>query len=95
MECSFGAFFLPNGTCKAANPLCKTFDKNGLCTTCYESFEVQNGDCVKSTKSLSDPNCAQFFGEVCIECSKGFIFLDSGKCGLVNPNCRDYNQMTG
>ncbi len=96
VECSFGAFFLPNRTCKAANPLCKTFNtSNGDCLTCYDSFEVSKGNCIKSNQSLNDANCAEFFGDICLKCSKGFIFLDNGKCGLVDPSCQNFSIMTG
>lgn len=62
LECSFGAFFLSSGVCAVANPLCKTFSQsNGQCLSCYNSFELSGGDCVKSVSSLSDPNCAEFY----------------------------------
>lgn len=67
IECSKGAFFLPNGICQPVNPLCKTYDSsNGDCTSCYDSFALQGGKCVNSTQPLSDPNCASFFGTVCL-----------------------------
>lgn len=95
-ECSFGAFFLPNGKCTLADPLCRTFDQNnGNCMSCYASFELQGAKCIKSKQSLSDPNCAEFFEGLCTKCSKGFIFLDNGKCGLVSPDCKNYNTLTG
>ena len=95
-ECSFGAFFLANKTCAVANPLCKTFDKsNGICLSCYDSFELKGEDCVKSTLTVSDINCAEFYQGVCLKCSPGFIFLDNGLCGSVNNNCKDYSNLTG
>lgn len=58
-ECAFGAFFSRDGSCQFASPLCKTFDpSNGDCTSCYDSFDLAGGACVKSVKTLSDANCA-------------------------------------
>ncbi len=96
LECSFGAYFTANKSCVPADPVCKTFDKNnGNCLTCYDSYIISGTTCVKTTLSLSDPNCAEFFQGLCLKCSTGFIFMDNGLCGLVNSNCKTYNNITG
>lgn len=60
LQCAFGAYFSSNRTCLIANPLCKSFDlTNGNCLSCYDSFDLIRGDCVKNTnQSVSDPYCA-------------------------------------
>lgn len=60
IACAFGAYFAADKTCQIANPLCKTFDhNNGNCLSCYDSFDLSNGACIKSTnQTVSDPNCA-------------------------------------
>ena len=79
-----------------ADPVCKTFNAtNGNCLTCYDSFVISGPTCVKGTAALSDPNCAQFYQGVCLKCSTGFIFMDNGLCGLVNSNCKTFNNITG
>jgi hypothetical protein len=50
LACAFGAYFSASRTCLFASPLCKTFDpSNGDCLSCYDSFELTNGTCIKST----------------------------------------------
>jgi hypothetical protein len=60
IACAFGAYFAADKTCQIASPLCKSFDPtNGNCLSCYDSFDLVNASCVKSTnQSVSDPNCA-------------------------------------
>jgi hypothetical protein len=97
-ECSFGAFFKPDGTCALADAICRTFDPiNGACTSCYDSFELSGNTCVKSTVDVAsiDPNCAQFKGKVCEKCSKNFYFGSNGLCTAVNPLCNGYNPLNG
>lgn len=94
--CAFGAYFSPNGICLIANPICKTFDtSNGNCLSCYDSFELFGGNCLKSNQSISDPNCAEFLQGICAKCSAGFFFKDDGMCGLVNSNCKTFDAVSG
>lgn len=96
LECAFGAYFSSKGTCLIANPLCKTFDRsNGSCLSCYDSFELSNGNCLKSNQSISDPNCAAFLQGICTKCSSGYFFQNNGMCGLVNPNCKTFDAVSG
>ena len=44
---------------------------------------------------MSDPNCSEFFEGICTKCSKGYLFLDNGKCGLVSPDCKEFNSFSG
>lgn len=38
-ECVNGFFIGPDGKCKQASPLCKTFDpRSGACLTCYNGY---------------------------------------------------------
>lgn len=50
-------FFGPDGKCKQASPLCKTFDtNNGYCLTCYNGYVISNnGNC--AINQNQDTNC--------------------------------------
>lgn len=47
-ECSTNWVFNVNGLCIPVSDLCKTFDKNGQCLTCYYGYDLVNGSCVYS-----------------------------------------------
>ena len=47
VRCSKGYYFENNTTCRAIDPLCKTFDlERSVCTTCYVGFQLESNSCV-------------------------------------------------
>lgn len=96
LKCSSGYYFNANGICTVINPLCATYNViNGQCLTCYNGYSLNLGSCVLTTSSNLDSNCALFSNNICINCSKGFIFNSQGACSLINPLCKTYNQISG
>jgi len=51
------------------SPDCKSFNEfYGFCTTCYDGFQLINGNCLKekSNQSNGDPLCSKFLNGKCI-----------------------------
>lgn len=57
-SCYTGTFLSSDGRCRQVSPLCKTYDSNGACTTCYNGYEVNQGNCIVAV--IKDKNCRQF-----------------------------------
>lgn len=55
---------------------CKTFSvANKRCMDCYSGYQLSSsGECVKVVQSVTDVNCAQWNGSICLKCSVGAIF---------------------
>ena len=97
IACSFGAYFGPEGKCLLADPLCRTFDPmNGRCTSCYSSFVLQGGRCIKDDNNeVTDAFCAEFLEGVCVRCSRGYVFGTDGLCKQVSASCATFDEITG
>jgi hypothetical protein len=61
-KCAFGSYFDVNHICQIVDPLCATFNSsNGYCLSCYSSYVLTNGKCLKDTNNtIVDPFCANF-----------------------------------
>ena len=60
------------------NPLCRDYNSNGECTSCYPSFRVSDGKCILAP--TQDPNCkSSTIDGVCMECFTSY-FIRGGKC---------------
>jgi proprotein convertase subtilisin/kexin type 5 len=98
-QCAQSAYF-SNGVCVQSNTFCKTFDStNGACTSCYGGYDLANGDCVLAANpvdnsTVSDPNCAQWNGKVCVQCASD-AFFQNGKCVEVDPLCKTWDNTNG
>ena len=92
-KCSFGSYFGTSGLCTTIDPLCQTWNEaNGVCRTCYPSFELNNGKCVVSSNSNFDANCAKFTNKgECTQCSRGFYFNEKNVCTQVDPQCANFD----
>lgn len=85
-QCSATAYF-QNGVCTQSNPQCKTFNSNsGACTSCYNGYVLQAGNCNAQTlKQPSGPSatfdiyCKKYTAGACSACFYGFA-LQNGKC---------------
>ena len=76
------------------NPLCKASSNTGECTECYDGYTLNSGACMISTSR--DPNCKQYRGETCIQCSSGFYYSpDSVVCKKLNPLCKTSDLING
>lgn len=96
-QCAFGSYFDINHVCQIVDPLCATFNStNGNCLTCYSSYILKGGKCVKDTNnSVTDPFCANFQNGICLSCSKGYYFYADGECSAVSSLCKTYDAING
>lgn len=97
LQCAFGSYFDSSHVCQIVDPLCATFNNtNGFCLSCYSSYVLGNGKCLKDTNNtVNDPFCANFQNGICISCSKGYYFYTDGKCTAVSPLCKTYDSING
>lgn len=82
------------------NPQCRTYNpSNGDCTGCYNGFRLLENTCLPeslfSDGGVSDVNCRRFENNVCVECSERFYFNANRRCQQVDPDCKDYNRVSG
>lgn len=98
LRCSFGSFFNPTAKlCTLIDSSCKSFNTiTGKCLNCYDGYELNVfGDCVKVIEELSDVNCAEWKGKICLRCSFGAVFNNFGKYSVLDAQCKDYDFITG
>lgn len=88
------------GNCLTVNPLCRNYTQQNQCTSCYEGYNLTNGNCIVSstfkTPDAGDVNCkVRASGSAgCLECYPSFYFNSSqGKCVEANPLCRTVTNM--
>ena len=71
------------------SPLCRTFNKqNGECYSCYDGYQVENGECVEFQTEL-DPNCHKFENSICVECSRGAFMTSNAVCIIMDTLCKE------
>ena len=96
VACFQGYYFdSGNQICRQANPLCKTSNSTGQCTSCYTGYEVARGTCL--INAAKDVNCLTYDPSnnyYCIGCYPGYVAL-SGKCNVQNPLCATVNFSNG
>jgi len=95
-KCSSGFFLNAQGKCQNVNPACKTYDNgNGLCTSCFSGYEVQNGNCAVSLNANTIANCNQIdqLSGKCVKCSFGYYFDQNGNCKQADPNCKSFDSL--
>lgn len=61
LQCIASYYLADNGYCKAANPLCRTFNNsNGDCLSCYKGYVIKEKTCALESSGSTDPNCLKF-----------------------------------
>ena len=94
-KCAKGSYFDPQGICVVVDPNCKEVDGN-VCLSCYNGYTLDDNVCVKSTvEETADALCAEWLGEICAKCSEGTFMGENGKCNVVSPLCKTFDEMTG
>jgi hypothetical protein len=94
-KCSDKYYIGSSGTCIPVNPLCKSNDATGACTSCFPGYSLSAGSC--GIAGNSDPNCqTRDSNGICSSCYSGFYLnLTSGKCAGLNPLCKTSNTTNG
>ena len=96
LSCSSHWFMNADGVCVPVSDLCKSSDPNGACTACYSGYDLVNGVCEFSSfnnAKPSDSGCAKWDwnNQVCIECSKDWVFNADGACVPVSDQCATHD----
>jgi len=82
-------YYVFNGSCTFANPLCSTYDmSSGVCLSCYWGFALWGSTCVEFVSI--NPYCLSFSGLNCTACQSGYV-INNGVCTFANPNCASYD----
>jgi len=93
VKCSY-RFITRARTCEPVNPLCKTWDNTGKCTSCYNGYTICAEGCVPDTTAYSAPLCAAYDGTRCVKCATG-AWWNNGVCTQANPNCKTFDANNG
>lgn len=96
LQCSNGWAFNANKVCTAVSDQCKAWDSNGLCTACFKGYDLKSGSCVASPSNNAKPSdigCAQWDwdNQICLKCSKNWVFNTKGTCIQVSSQCLTSN----
>lgn len=95
MKCSFRFWKTEDGTCKSVSPFCDDYSEDtGKCLSCYVGFKLSDGVCAEDEELASDL-CADRIDGVCVQCSVGSFFDETGKCALADLLCKTINPETG
>ena len=75
---------------------CKTYNNDGSCSSCYKGYDLRNGTCSLSesnTRNPSDLGCGRWDWDnnVCLSCSKNWVFNTNRNCVAVNDQCAKFN----
>lgn len=90
----FSRYYLNNvGECQPINPLCKTFNPSGACTSCYPGYSLINGEClISGAGGTGQQNCAKTdANNICTSCYSGYYLSASNTCLKVNDLCKTRN----
>jgi hypothetical protein len=89
------------------NPLCKSWNNQNLCLSCYDGYILTTfGTCATSNTqtvtysssdlpAVMDPFCNLYSKKVCIQCAPRTYFGANGICIQIDPNCQSWNNNTG
>ena len=96
LQCSNGWTFNSNKVCTPVSDQCKAWDSKGLCTSCFKGYDLRNGNCVFSSfnnAKPSDSGCGKWDwdNQVCLECSKGWVFNANKVCTPVSDQCKTWD----
>lgn len=94
-KCSDKYYVGSSGNCIPVNPLCKSNDATGACTSCFPGYSLTAGVC--GIAGNPDPNCqSRDSNGVCIGCYTGFYYnTTTAKCVGLNPLCKTSNLTNG
>jgi hypothetical protein len=94
LACVSGYYLPTAGNCTLANPLCKTLSQsNGQCLTCYDGYNLINGNCIL-VLAPTIPYCNTQVQNACTNCVEGF-YISNGQCLQVTAYCQAYSMQTG
>ena len=79
---------------------CASSDASGACLSCFKGYDLANGACsfsASNTAAPSDLGCGtwDWNNQVCLACSKNFVFNANGVCVPVSDQCKSSSSSTG
>ena len=85
-----------DGACVPVSDQCAEHDASGACTACFKGYDLVNGVCEFSSfnnANPSDAGCAKWDwdNQVCLECSKDWVFNADGVCVAVSDQCASHD----
>jgi hypothetical protein len=100
LACSNKWVFNANKKCVPVSDQCKTNAANGDCLTCFKGYDLVNGQCILSLSNNatpSDSGCGlwDWNNQVCLQCSKGWIFNINKVCVVTSDLCQSIDSVTG
>lgn len=81
--------------CIPVNPLCKDYNNNGGCTSCYPGYTLGGVSCIVA--KVQDPFCKSYTqGGICNGCYSGYYYNQvRSACQPLNPLCKTSNLIDG
>ena len=100
LKCSYGWVFNANKVCVPVSDQCKAHDVSGDCTECFKGYDLKKGQCVFSdfnNAKPADSGCAtwDWDNQVCLACSKGWVFNDKHSCVASSDLCKSIDSKSG
>jgi len=81
--------------------LCKTYSADSsACTSCFKGYDLVDGSCILSQSNNAKPSdlgCGiwDWDNQVCLSCSKGFVFNAKKICTPVSDQCASFDSQSG
>lgn len=96
LKCSNGWTFNDKKACVPVSDQCKTHDDKGNCLTCYQGYDLNQGQCLFSSSNSAKPSdlgCAtwDWNNQLCLKCSNGWTFNDKKICVAVSDQCKTHD----
>ena len=101
LQCSKGysaqALISGKRICVLVTDLCKTYsDDSSSCTSCFKGYDLVDGSCILSAFNNAKPSdlgCGKWDwdNQVCLSCSKGFVFNAKKICTPVSDQCASFD----
>lgn len=90
-------FYLRQNTCLRVNHLCKEYNSEGACTSCFIGYALQGGKCLIDLTILPALNCVRVDSEtgLCRQCDNRFYLHSKGFCIQVLPECKSFEASSG
>ena len=92
LACSKQWVFNADKVCVPVSDQCATHGDNGACLSCFKGYDLKEGACVFSSFNNAKPadsGCAtwDWDNQVCLSCSKHWVFNGDKKCVPVSDQC--------
>jgi len=96
LTCANRWAFNINKVCVPVSDQCASADKNGNCLTCYQGYDLKDGQCLYSANNVAKPNdngCGtwDWKNQKCLKCSNGWSLGNDKICTPVSDLCKTHD----